>query len=332
MLAADLKRALLKFLAGIGFLSLSGWAVLAVVCSNFPAGARYAAAAVFVIAAAGSLILPKRNGGKMIWFAVLFALVLVWWLLLPPSNFRDWAPDVAVLPFADIGASSVTVHNIRNCDYRTEQDYTVRHYDESFSLDSLDSLDLFLVDWGLPHLAHAMLSFGFGGAKHLCFSIETRRKKGEEYSSLRGLFRQYELTYVIGDERDLVRLRANYRQGEDVYLYRIRADKEIIRHIFLDYLRTVNSLKEKPRWYNAVTANCTTAIRGHVVPYYPRAKLDWRILASGHIPEMLYDLGVVDTTLPLREFKRRSLISERSRAAGADQDYPALIRRGLPGF
>jgi len=318
--------------AGLIFLALSCWAVLAIVYTNFPAWARYAGAAFFIAAALAAVSLSKKRGRKMIWFFSLFALVLAWWLTLSPRNDRDWEPDVAVLPWAEIGAGGATVHNIRNCDYRTETDYTVRHYDAAFRLGDLRTMDLFLVDWGLPHIAHAMVSFGFAGGKHLCFSIETRKTKGEEYSAVKGFFRQYELTYVAADERDAVRLRANYRKGEDVYLYHIKADQAIVQDIFLAYLRAINDLKKKPWWYNALTANCTTAIWGHVFPYYPKAKLDWRILASAHIPEMIYELGVVDTTLPLAELKKRSLINERSRAADKDPDYSKAIRRGLPGF
>ncbi len=325
-------RKILLFLAFLTFLAMAAWCVMALVYSNFPAGLRMGAADIFIIAVVVIVILPGRTSRKMIYFLSLFALVFLWWFFLPPSNNRDWLPDMAVLPYADISSSSVTVHNIRNCDYRTEKDYTVRHYDETLDLPSLRSMDLFLVDWGLPHLAHAMLSFGFGGGKYLCFSIETRKKKGEDYSSLKGFFRQYELAYVVADERDVVRLRANYRKGEDVYLYHIIADQAIIRDIFLDYLRTVNRLKAKPQWYNGLTANCTTGIWKHVVPYYPKARLDWRILLSGHLPEMLYGLGVVDTTLPLPELKRRSLINEKSKAAGRAPDYSRIIRQGLPGF
>jgi hypothetical protein len=193
-------------------------------------------------------------------------------------------------------------------------------------------MDLYLVDWGLPHMAHTMLSFGFGKDEYVCFSIETRKKKGEEYSATRGFFKQYELTYVVADERDVVRLRANYRAGEDVYLYRLRATPEVIRMVFMDYLQSINKLKERPEWYNALTANCTTDIWKHIVPYYPKATFDWRILASGHVVEKAYELGTVDQTLPYAELKRRSLINERSKAAGGDPAYSRIIRQGLPGF
>lgn len=318
--------------AWLSFLALSCWGVMAIVYSNLPAWPRFAAAAVFALLALGSVLLPRGGRRKTACFSSLFGIVLAWWLLLPPRNDRDWEPDVAKLPYAEVNASSVTLRNIRDCDYRSEREYTVRHYDRTFDLGSLRSLDLFFVDWGLPHIAHTMLSFGFGGGKYVCFSIETRKKKGEEYSSARGFFKQYELTYVVADERDAIRLRANYRKGENVYLYRLDATPEFIRQVFLDYLRSVNGLRDRPQWYNALTANCTTDIWKHIAPYYPKAKFDWRILASGHVDEMAYELGVTDQSLPFPELKRRSLINERSKAAAADRAYSELIRRGLPGF
>ena len=144
-----------------------------------------------------------RRPGKMIFAGIGFAVVLTWWFSLPPSNNRDWLPDVALLPYAEINGNQVTVHNIRNCDYRTETDFTVQHYDKTFALDALRTADLYLVTWGSPHIAHTMISFGFTNGDYVCFSIETRKEKGEDYSAVKGLFRQFELTYIIADERDL---------------------------------------------------------------------------------------------------------------------------------
>jgi hypothetical protein len=305
---------------------------MAIIYSNLSDALRFVAAGSFGILALGSVMLPRRNSWKMICFSSVFALVLAWWLALPPSNDRDWQPDVAKLPFATITGSTVTLHNIRNCDYRTESDYVVRHYDRTFKLESLRSMDLFLVDWGMPHIAHTMLSFGFDGDEYVCFSIETRKKKGEQYSSVRGFFKQYELITVVADERDVVRLRTNYRTGEDVYLYRLKASPELIRMVFMDYLHSVNLLRERPEWYNALTGNCTTDIWKHIVPYYPKATFDWRILASGHVDEMAYELGTMDQTLSFQELKRRSRINERSKAADRGRAFSKIIRHGLPGF
>jgi hypothetical protein len=321
-----------QVLAWLMFLAMTCWGTMAIVFTNFSAVPRFATAGAFGMLALGSVILPRGINRKIACFSSLFALVLAWWLALSPSNDRDWQPDVATLSTATIRGSTVTIHNIRSCDYRSESDYVVRHYDRTFDLGSLRSMDLFLVDWGLPHIAHTMLSFGFDGDEYVCFSIETRKKKGELYSAVRGFFKQYELTYVVADERDVVRLRTNFRKGEDVYLYRLQAPPELVRKVFLDYLYRVNRLSGRPEWYNALTKNCTVDIWKHIEPYYPKATFDWRILASGHVDEMAYKLGTMDQTLPFQELKRRSRINERSKAAGQGRGFSSTIRQGLPGF
>jgi hypothetical protein len=264
-------------------------------------------------------------------FIGIFAVVLFWWLAIPPVNDRDWQPDLAVLPYATFNGNKVTIHNIRNCDYRTETDFKVSHYDKTFDLTKLNSADLFLVYWGSPYIAHTIFSFGFGGSDFLCISIETRKEKGEAYSAIKGFFKQYELTYVVADERDLIRLRTNYR-NEDVYLYRLKAKPEAIRKVFLDYLREINSLKNTPEWYNALTDNCTTAMRGHTAPYNPHAKLDWRIIVNGFADQFIYEQKILDQSLPFAELKAKSHVNNRGRAADKDPHFSQRIREGLPGI
>jgi hypothetical protein len=238
---------------------------------------------------------------------------------------------VVVLPWSEVAGNRVTVHNIRNCDYRSETDFTVRHYDRIFDLDKLRSADLYLVHWGSPHIAHTMMSFGFEGDQYLCFSIETRKEKGEDYSTVKGFFKQYELTYVAADERDLVRLRTNFR-GEQVHIYRLRADQSQIRGAFLDYLKSMNSLKDRPEWYNAFTSNCTTNIRGHTSPYAGNKQWNWRFLVNGHLDELIYERGSVDRSLPLAELNARSLVDAKAQAAGDGEDFSRRIREGVPGM
>jgi hypothetical protein len=238
---------------------------------------------------------------------------------------------VAVLPYADIAGNQATIHNIRNCDYHTEANFDVHYYDRTYNLDALRTVDLYLVTWGSPNIAHTMVSFGFTNGDHLCFSIEARKEKGENYSALKGFFRQFELTCIIADERDLVRLRTNYRQGEEACLYRLRATPEQGRKLFLDYLRRANELRERAEWYNAITDNCTTAIRTQRAAA-DRAPWDWRMLINGHLDELLYERGVIDTNLPFAELKQRSHINPRARAADKAVDFSQQIRKGLPGF
>lgn len=329
------RRKTLLTLAGRGLRALVlagmiGWGVLAVFYSNLPAWLRpLAAAALGIVSITLLLFVRPRRRGLLVFLGV-FVLLVAWWLAIPPSNERDWQPDVAILPYAFIEGNKVTVHNIRNCDYRTETDFDVRHYDRTYDLDKLHTADLFIVYWGSPMIAHTIMSFGFEGQDYLCISIETRKEKGEDYSNIAGFFKQYELTYVIADERDLIRLRTNYR-GEDVYLYRLKAPPEMAREVLLDYLKEANRLKQKAEWYNALTSNCTTNIRGHARPYVI-SPWNWRILVNGYLDQMAYENGRLDRSLPFAELKARSHINERGQAADKDPEFSKRIREGLPGM
>jgi hypothetical protein len=272
-----------------------------------------------------------RRPWKAVATAAGFVIVLAWWFSLQPSNNRDWLPDVAVLPYADINGNQVTIHNIRNCDYHTETDFDVHAYDKTYDLAALRTVDLYLVTWGSPDIAHTMISFGFTNGDYVCFSIETRKEKGEEYSAVKGLFRQFEITYIVADERDVVRLRTNYRVGEEACLYRTQMTPEKGRTLLLDYLRRVNALHEHAEWYNALTDNCTIAIRTQRSAA-DRAPWDWRMLLNGHLDELLYERGTIVTNLPFAELKKISNINARAKAADAAADFSQQIRQGLPGF
>lgn len=187
-----------------------------------------------------------------------------------------------------------------------------------------------MVYWGSPYMAHTMISFGFEGDNYLCFSIEARKTKGQGYSAIKGLFRQFELIYIVGDERDLVRLRTNYRQGEDAYLYRLQGSPAQARAFFMDYANRVNSLRDRPQWYSAVTHNCTTSIRTQRATA-ERAPWDWRMLVNGYGNELLYERGKIPTNLPLAELKQRCHINALARAADNATDFSRRIRQGVPG-
>jgi hypothetical protein len=305
--------------------------VLAITYSNLPtAWLRNVAVAVFVLGTLGGFCVFNRRAASVILLGA-FCATVVWFLLIPPSNDRLWQPDVALLPFADVGPQEVVLHNIRNCDYRSETDYTVHYYDKTFDLNHLRSSDLYVVQWGSPVIAHTMLSFQFDNGDTVCFSIEARKEKGEAYSAIQGFFRKFELIYIVGDERDLVRLRTNYR-GETVRLYHLNAEPSLVRLVFLDYLRAINRTHDQPEWYNAATSNCTTNIRGHMKPYIHNTHFDWRILFNGRIDEMAYERKALDQSLPFTELRNVSLINDRARAADNDPAFSARIREGLPGF
>jgi hypothetical protein len=323
-------RGLLRAIGCCALATLTAWAAAALYFDVRIPWLRVPLTAVYLLVVVAAWFVFKRRRLAAILTAGGFVLVLAWWLALQPSNDRNWQPDVAVLAYADINGNRVTLHNIRNCDYRTETDFDVRHYDKSFDLEKIRSADLYMVYWGSPYMAHTMVSFGFEGGNYVCFSIETRKEKGEGYSAIKGLFRQFELIYVVGDERDLVRLRTNYRQGEDAYLYRLRASPEQVRAFFLDYVRRVDDLHRRPEWYSALTHNCTTSIRTQRAAV-DRAPWDWRMLVNGYGDEMLYERGAITTNLPMAELKQRCHINERARAADQAADFSQQIRQGVPG-
>lgn len=268
---------------------------------------------------------------KYLAFTLLLGL-LAWLATLDPSNIRDWHPDVAVLSYADINGDKVTIHNIRNFDYRSEFDFTPRYYDKTYDLTKLDSVDLITTYWMGPSIAHTFLSFGFDDKEYLAISIETRKEKTEKYSTFKGFFRQYELFYVVADERDVVRLRTNYRteSPEEVYLYRVLGTKEDAKRMFLEYIHKLNQLKNNPEFYNSLTTNCTTNIwlNSRVNPDH--LPFSWKILASGYVPEYLYEQKrLVTHGLSFLELQKKSKININAVAADKAIDFSKQIRERL---
>lgn len=306
------------------------WAVAALFIDIPIAGLRIPAAAFYAMGILAVWIFV-RSPWKALITGVAFLMAFVWWQGLRPSNDRDWQRDVAILSYADIQGDQVILHNIRNCDYRTETDYDVHHYDKSFDIHTLRTVDLYLVTWGSLDIAHTMISFGFADGDYVCFSIETRKENGENYSALKGLFRQFELMYVVADERDLVRLRTNYRQGEEVCLYRLQISPEEGRQLFLEYLKRVNALHQRPEWYHALVDNCTTAIRSQRTAA-ERMPWDWRILINGHLDTLLYERDQILPSIPFATLKEQSHINNRAKAADPSTNFSQEIRQGLPGF
>lgn len=278
------------------------------------------------------------GGWRVAWVAggycLAFVCLLAWWQTILPSNDRQWLPEVARLAHAEFDGDLVTVRDIRNFDYRSETDFTPRYYDRTFDLRKLDSVDLIAVYWMGPDIAHTILSFGFEGGERLAVSIETRKEAGEGYSTIKGFFKQFELYYVVADERDVVRLRTNYRKDpvEHTYIYRIRRPLENGRRLFAEYMKRVNELYEEPEFYHTLLTNCTTSIWHNTRVNPGRLKFSWKLLASGHVPAYLYELGVLDRSLPFEALQAASLVNARAQAADQAPDFPARIREGLPGM
>ena len=180
---------------------------------------------------------------------------------LKPSNEGNWQPDADRTAWAEMDGDRVTIHNLRNCEYRTETDYANCWSDRTVYLSQIRAADLFLTNWGIRFASHPIVSFQFGDNEHVAFSIEARYKVGQAYSTILGCFRQYGLMFVAADERDVIRLRTNYRKDEEVYMYRIQVQPEVARAMFLTYVTYLNKLKDHPEWYNEVTRNCTTTLQ-----------------------------------------------------------------------
>jgi hypothetical protein len=319
-------------LVGLGCSVMLGWMALAIYFDFSLLGPPWLRAGLGVLVPVGALVALWRVRPRWWAFAGIlgaFVVVLAAWLAIPPSNERDWQPDVATLAFADVHGDRVIVHNVRNATYRTETDYTVRLEDRALDLSQLRSLDLFLVHWGSPLIAHTIMSWGFAGDQYLAISIETRKERGEQYSALRGFFRQYELVFVVADERDVVGLRTNVR-GEDVRVYRLDVPPADARVLLLRYLQEVNELRERPQWYNALTDNCTTAIGRLARLGARRSWWSWKLFLNGHLDELAYDIGAIDRSLPFAVLKAKSHINERAKAAGDDPRFSVRIREGLP--
>lgn len=323
--SASTVAAVLVLIAGI-------WGALALAIAGPPKPLlRYALAGGFglaTLAALLALVLGRRRRDALLLHLLLFAAAVVWFFSLEPSNQRDWQADVAVLPYAEIEGDFVTVRNIRNFAYRSEFDYTPAYYDKRFDLRQLDGVDLGAVYWMGPAIAHIFLSFSFADGEHLAISIETRKEKGEAYSTLKGFFRQYELYYVVADERDVIRLRTNYRKDppEDVYLYRLAGREQNARNIFLGYMKRINALRARPEFYNTLTTNCTTAIWHHSQVNPDHLPLSWKILASGYLPEYLYEMGRLDRNVPFDTLRQAAYVNPRAHAADAAADFSRRIR------
>lgn len=326
------RRAVLLGPLALVIAGMAAWCSLFISVSPLPgAPLRMAMAIAFPLATLALFVLSRRRARSLLIFLAMFAAVATWYFAMRPSHDRDWVPDVARLPSATVNGNLVTIRDIRNFDYRSEADFTPAYYDKTFDLDRLQSLDLLCVYWGSPSIAHVIASFGFDGGDFVAFSIELRPRKGQIRSTLRSLFRNYELIYVVADERDVIRVRTNYRVPEEqVYLYRVRLPIENQRKLFLSYAAAVDSLSRTPQWYNLITDNCTTGVLERTKDYERRGRYNWKVLLSGYAGEYAYECGMLDTSMPFAELRERSLVNAKAKAADQAADFSLRIREGLP--
>ena len=265
-----------------------------------------------------------RRTLKVLAIAVIIAVAAI--AMRRPSNERDWALDQRVLARAEIRGPLVTIRNIRNFDYRSTRDYTPRYYDKTFDLRLLDSVWFFVEPFGKGGAAHTFVSFGFADRDFVAVSVEIRKEKGESFSVLKGLLRQYEIMYVVGDERDLVELRANHRH-DAVHLYRIHTTPERLRAVFLAMMDRANRLAVEPEFYNTLTNTCTTNLVRHVNQITPsRIPFSLAVLLPAHSDRLAYDLGLIDKSAPFDVTRERALINPIGARYADDPEFSRRIR------
>jgi len=263
-------------------------------------------------------------------YVTAFGIVLIWWQRIAPSNHRMWADDVAQMTAGAIEGNRVTLYNVRNFEWRSDTDYTQRWETRHYDLDRLNSVDMIMSYWTGPSIAHMLISFGFTTGDHVVFSVEIRRKSHGDFSEIGGFFKEFELSVIAADERDVIRVRTNVR-GEDDYLYRIRMPLSDMRSLFLAYIDEANMLVQTPRFYNTITSNCTTLVfhmMKRIVGYLP---LDYRLLFSGYLPEYVYRVGGLDNRYSLAALRSLGRITDRAKQADRSDAFSADIRKGIPG-
>ncbi|MFY0476644.1 Lnb N-terminal periplasmic domain-containing protein [Achromobacter marplatensis] len=322
----------------VGSLLVAGsalWGMLAL-AYQAPGGVwgKGAAALLWAGLCAGALVALWRRGRwrRRAGWLYLAGLVTLCsgWQTLSPSNDRVWADDVARMLRGTVQGPVVTLENVRNFDWRSDDDYTPRWETRQYNLDQLVAVDMALSYWSGPAIAHTLVSFGFSDGRHVVFSVEIRKERGEKFSEIGGFFKQFELSVVAAEERDILYVRAGPR-GESVYLYPVRMPATAMRELFLSYVTTANALVDTPRFYHTVTANCTTLVYQMVRAIVPGLPLDTRILLSGYLPEYLYEQGGLDASVPLEVLRQQAAVGPLTAPGDDPVAFSRQIRRhGAP--
>jgi hypothetical protein len=320
-----LIRGLLHLLIG----ALLAWEVLATAyLPVLSEPVRWSLAIAFALFSIWAIWVTRRRWPKLA-VVLLFVAFFALWAAIRPSLDRPWRPEVAVLPRVFVAGDVVRLTGVRNFDYRSTDDFTVRYEERQVRLSQLESVDFFVSYWMPGPVAHTFLSFNFAHQPPVSVSIETRPQKGQGYDPIASLFRHYELIYVVGEERDLVRVRTNYR-GEDVYLYRTNVSPDMARRLFLVYAQRINDLAERPEFYHLLSNSCTINIVRYANRIGRVGSLDYRLILNGWSDRYLYATGVVNTSMPFEALRESSKINAAAQAAGQAADFSQRIRAGLP--
>ena len=315
---------------------LNGWAIAALYFDFSRTGREWLPPAIYLIVLTIFLVFAKNRVFRVVACFTGFLIVLVCWLNLKPSNDRDWQSNLSRTPWVQIKGDRVAIHNFRHCYYREEAEFTCEWLTKEVFLSQIRGVDFFVDYWGSPWIAHPIVSFQFGNDDYVAASIEARYQTGQRYSPIRSFFRQFTIIYVLASERDLIRLRTNYRSGEKVYLFHMIASTEWSRDLFLQYLSQANRLRDEPRWFNAVTNNCTTSIFANMAAagQMPTgsSRYSWWVLLNGRAPEMLYRGGNFAGNLPFPELKETAYVNPIANTLTDAPDFSQRIRDNRAGF
>ena len=265
-------------------------------------------------------------------YLLVFLCSQLWYFGLPPRQDRDWNPEVAQLLHSERHGDQVILHNVRNFDWHSDGSYEQRWESRHYDLNQIRGVNIITSYWMGPQIAHTLVSFDFANAAPLTFSIEIRKERHEEFSSLGGFFRKYELSLVAADEKDIIYTRSNIR-GEQVYFFPLKMPLDMQKALFLEYLAKADELAQQPKWYNTLTSNCTTLVFDMVQAVSNQTlPTDYRLLASGYLPNYLYDLQALDQSLSIESWYQRAYINPRVEQPGQldSAQFSALIRQGLP--
>jgi len=324
-----LFRGLLKGLIFLGKVLLILWPTFVLYWSNVPwAWARALMALAFLAFGIWVFWWARRFKIYLV-FAGLFLVVAIWFILIPPRQDRNWRPEVAKLSRAYIDGDNIRITNVRNFKYRDADDFTVRYEDREVQLSHLTGVEFFVSYWMPGPVAHTFLSFNFDNAPPISVSIETRPEMGEGFDPLASMFKQFELVYIVGDERDIVGVRTDHRH-EDVYMYHIRMTPEQARELFLIYLNRINQLADHPEFYHLLSDNCTLNIIRYARQVGKPDYFDIRFWLNGFSDRGLYRAGFIATYLPFAELRRRSWINAAAREAGDIPEFYQRIRDAVP--
>jgi hypothetical protein len=305
---------------------LVAWSTLAVYYSNLPwPWLRLVLAIAMGLFGVWALWVTRRPRARWVYAGTYLALV-AWFISIPPSHDRPWRAEVAVMPRIKIDGDRAFITGYRDFEFRSRTDFTPRYLEREVALSQLTSLDMYISYWAVGPVGHTFLSFNFENAPPVCISIETRPEEGEGFDPIASMFKQFELIYVVGDERDLVRSRTNYR-NEEVFLYPLKMEPEAVRQLFLVYAERINELADHPEWYHLLKNNCSINIWRYKNIAGREGSFDIRHLLNGWVDRYFYENGLIDTSLPFAQLRERAHINQVARKTDGNMNALEFSKR-----